>query len=249
MSTTQEGGSLTITAPAPLHDIDTNLQLVATSAEEMGVAQQQMVGWFGGKIEVLKRDLDEAGQELEIAMRNGWKCDALRKQCNVIAGRIRFYDKCLKASEAGYCVIPNMPCDQFAIRVDRQAPKWVEQPSWNTEALDPKPSNLPAGEGRYVGDESFKTTRSETRGEGDKAANVVLWRATDFDEVDFPVSIRKPAVMTQTARAMAMKCFDAVGVIPSRRRRGDPLVLGLVTGPNKKLITFLIAWYVDTREL
>jgi hypothetical protein len=59
--------------------------------------------------------------------------------------------------------------------------------------------------------------------------------------------------MSATAEAIALKIFDEIGSLPKRRRKGDPIVVGRICGgfgdADRKVITFLIAWYVDTREL
>jgi len=138
--------------------------------------------------------------------------------------------------------VPNMPVDVFAIRTSKHHP-WADKPQ-SSESPD-------VGEGRYVDSEPTVHRQVE---EKDSSGNVLSRShtfATGFEEVDFPISVARPLVMSATVEAMALKCFDEIGVLPARRGKGDPIVLGIVKekGRDGRRISFLIAWYVDTRDL
>jgi hypothetical protein len=80
-----------------------------------------------------------------------------------------------------------------------------------------------------------------------------------FGYVDFPVALATPAVLDATQAAMAKNIFDEIGGLPGRRsRKGDPIVVGRILRPTaapitswqlRPAVTFLIAWWVDTRQL
>jgi hypothetical protein len=98
---------LIVQAP-PIEDLSGELALVASNAAQMQEAQQQLVGWFAAKIKTLEADRTELELEVDIAMRNGWRTSMLNRQLNLVAKRILFYDKCRRAAEAGYCLVPNI---------------------------------------------------------------------------------------------------------------------------------------------
>jgi hypothetical protein len=80
---------------------------------------------------------------------------------------------------------------------------------------------------------------------------------TEFNEAEFPVMAAHPVVMEATARARDMNVFDQIGICPPTRRRGkgDPLIIGQIIetmpkwGEPPKVISFLIAWYLDLRTI
>lgn len=257
-----------IVQPPPVGDLSADVALVASNAVEMQLAQQQLVAWFAAKLKSLEADRTELELEIEIAMRNDWRTTALRRQLNLAAKRVQFYDKCRRAAEAGYCLIPNMPCDVFAVRTEKQRPD-RQHSRWESELGHVRSESPPVDAGHYVDAQaaigwSHNVTEKSS---GGTERVVRIFETTDFDAVDFPVSICKPQVMQATAQAMAMKVFDEIAVVDDglshgsvasrrrgRRRKGDPLVLGIVRDPRRvqqddRRITFLISWFVDTREL
>jgi hypothetical protein len=74
--------------------------------------------------------------------------------------------------------------------------------------------------------------------------------STGYDEPDFPFALVKPAVLDATQRAMALKVFDTIGVVQNDSGR-DPIMVGQLLDPrgNGRLVTFFIAWWLDTSTL
>ena len=237
-------------------DVADNLQLVACDAEQMRVAQSAMSEWFRNKIELARRDAAELEEELKIARANGFKTSRLERHARIARRRVGFYEKCQAASEAGYVVVPNMPADVFAVRTTKDSPDRRRQ-RWRDNRARTNAPDL--GDGRYVDgrvyegsafvDDPPNPVTGEARGHRE------YWQAAFDEEIEFPISITKPAIMTATAKAMALKCFDEIRLCGNvSDRKGDPIVLGCIRRPTVSnggldRISFLIAWYVDTAEL
>ena len=49
------------------------------------------------------------------------------------------------------------------------------------------------------------------------------------------------------------KLFDEIGILPATRRHADPILVGRIkrkeSAYNEPSMTFLIAWWIDTRDL
>lgn len=244
------GGSTALTAVAP---VTAELQLVARQPEEMQRAQLQLVAWFDQKIAACRNEAADANDNLAIAQRSGWKLASFRRQSQLAGRRVAFYEKCKAAVEAGYALVPNFPVDVFAVRTTKVKPKGEEK-TWNP-GFSQKGEGAPLGAGEYVSDLPFVEHRIDQVDDGKGGLRKVdrYW-PSEFDvEIEYPLSIAHPAVMSATAEALARKIFDEVGSLPERRRKGDPIVVGRICGSlggaERKVISFLIAWYVDTREL
>jgi hypothetical protein len=63
-------------------------------------------------------------------------------------------------------------------------------------------------------------------------------------------------VMEATALAMSKRIFDRIGVVTGKKE--DPVVVGQIIDPRSKsvwhhqpdrMVTFFIAWWLDTRTL
>lgn len=257
-------GTLALTAQPPA--TVPHIELVASDAAEMQLAQQGMVDFFAAKLAVLQSDRAEVELEKDIAVRNGWRVTTHNRQLNQLKKRIEFYDKCRQASEAGYCLIPNMPCHVFAVRTLRHVPGNAQDSNRRTIEFQ-RSESPPAGEGKFV-DEIATTVVAYTEkvGTAPHQYDRDYFEAMAYQEIDFPVSICNPRVMDATGKAMALKLFDEIAVIDDsvsesgvraasrRSRKGDPLVIGIVRHPGRssyhdKRVTFLISWFVDTRAL
>ncbi len=253
-------------------DITEDVQLVAENVEQMQVAQQQLASWFRNKMQTLGADLGEVEAELKIATENGWRVTLFKSQIRRLTARISFYEKCALASEAGYCLVPNMPCDLFAVRTAKEGVVTRFGIRDRNEAASHRSESPPAGSGEYVDDALAVRAVEYTTQNSDPSKPRVHhhweYRPESFGpEIDFPMSICKPAVMSATARAMALKVFDELAVVDDAVqnpgvnqatakvvRRGDPLVIGIIRDPRRtkyddKRISFLIGWYVDTSVL
>lgn len=239
-----------------VEDVSENISLVAEHPADMQVAQARLAEWFREKVSIIERDLDDAFTNLEIAMKQNWKSTTFERQHRVTAKRLDFYKKCLAAVEAGYSIVPNFPVDVFAIRTARKKPRKAESDMyWST--FPQVSQELPLGSGRYVEPLPVvyqKTVFVKDAKTGLEEPKTKYWPNHFDEEIEFPISIAKPQVMEATQRAMAAKIFDEIGCLPTRRaRKGDPIVTGAVkmrTGLGSvKQVTFLIAWWIDTRML
>lgn len=251
---------LTTTGSAALtacRDATNDVKLVARDAAEMRAAQGQMAEWFRGKLEITRRDRDEMQQCVESGEKAGMNTRALKRQATNLSRRCEFYEKCLIAAENGYCLVPNMNADTFALRTDKRRPSKRNESKWTHSAGREQPTErLPAGSGDYVRDEP--ATASITVDEHQKDGTVVertYHFADEWMDMEFPISVAKPEVMDRTVEAMALKVFDRLEVLPGRAAKGDPIVLGVIRHPmsttwdTSKDLHFLIAWYIDTATL
>lgn len=198
----------------PVEAID-NLTLVALTPADMVPAQRDLATWCDRKIVAVKQELADLEANLELATEHGWKRRSVEASLNRTAKRILYYEKLKAAVEAGYLLIPNLPCDVFAVRVKRlKQPEKTHDSRWG--GFDAKAQLLPAGDGRYVDDKLQYRDESYVDRSGDKEKHVKVYVTDDFDEVDFPVRMVKPAVLEATAKAMALKIFDRIGLVMSK---------------------------------
>lgn len=237
--------------------------VIAQSPREMEAAQLNLIAWAERKAGLIERELREAAEQLRIAIGRKWKTTAWRSEVRKHQNRIEFYKKVKAALEAGYYIVPPFPIDIFAIRVDRSHPHRRDQISANNH--DQPAQVLPQGEGRYVDPRPFVASRVQTdtkivnhqTGET-KQVPVKYHYATEYDEVDFPFKLARAEIKDTTLKAMALKIFDQIGVLP-RVRKPDPIVCGQILFPNKKVyawnphnqngLTFFVAWWLDTKTI
>jgi len=244
-------------------DVAQDVRLVARDLEEMKAVTSAMAVWFASKEEIAMRDAVELDEAVAIAGKAGWATDGLKRQARIARDRVKFYTKCRLAAQAGYCVVPNMPATLFAIRTKKSFPRG--HASWESDLV--QRSEAPAaGEGEY---KDAQPTTSRRSGPGSQPGETITFSsAEDWQEIEFPISIARPAVMSAAAQAMALKVFDELAIVlgnsdpltkaPTRARRrgrGDPILLGIVRKPGDKShwydprVSFLIAWDLDTSDL
>lgn len=258
-----------ITQPASVPvaaDVTNNLHLIARNPDEMRQAQQSLAAWFDAKARMCERDAMELEDARDIAASKAWKTEAvLKRHAALMRKRVDFYRKCQAAVEAGYCIVPNFDVDVFAIRTCRN-PKRNSSDSKRTAGQQQQSEGPPAGAGDLVNPrpEVYETgreiQRTNYKGEPvkDSQGNQIydpVFAAFDWsEEIDFPISVARPEIMSETARAMALQIFDEFGVQDGPSRKGDPLVVGRIIDPrsttyNRRWVTFLLAWYVNTADL
>lgn len=230
---------------------------VAVNATEMKAANEGIKTWLRAKVSSIESEIVELEAQLESARRHKWKTSTFQGMIQRTKQKHLYYGKLLAACEAGFTVVPNMDCDVFAIRVKRDWPRAKDGVS-TAETYQPSASidnevedRLSVGEGRYVSPLQMVTTRHDktVSAKGTELKRTTV-SAVDFAEIEFPLAVAHSIVMDATARALAMKIFDRVGVV--RNGSGDPIVLGQITrkqGWTTKTASFLIAWYLDPRTL
>ena len=231
-----------------------SLFLFARNKQELRQANTRLVVWLHKKAESVDLNAKELEEAVAHAKMRKWAVKPLQSQLSLVRRQAAYYEKLARAVDAGYTLIP-MPwrMDTFAIRVKRkEATKKVfsSASSWGGPGIpQQKTDSPPAGEGRYVSEESQGSTWDEKEKDKDgKEITRYYSESEDFAAVAFPVVAAKPQLMSATAEAMALNIFDELGVAPSTRSR-DPLLIGVVRGPNFRQQSFLIAWYLDVRSL
>lgn len=230
--------------------IASDVTVYATNPREMAQAQAGMVGWCDTKIAGAEKQRDEFFDNEERAAEAAWPGEAKkwRKQALKAQRRVEFYQKLQTALKAGYLIVPPMPFQAFAIRTKRTAPsdEWLDG-NWHDH--EQKAQALPAGQGEYQN--PFPAIQHETERETgpDKKEIVKQFTfATGFRPLAFPFSLAHPEILNATNKAMMLKIFDSIGVLP-RHRAPDPIVVGTIRSPQKNDVHFFIAWWLDPDTL
>lgn len=225
----------------------TNLQVVAETPGEMAQAQQFIINWCNQRIATIHREREEAQENFEIARKAKWRSQPWRNIVTRCERRLRFYEKVKLACQEGYYIIPPFWGRTFAIRVKREKP--IGRNKRHQGDLMQSAQTLPAGEGRYVSPDCLVRPGAavlEEKHDGTKR-QVQLWNAWQFQDVEFPVTKIKPAVLTATKEAMAKKIFDKIDLMDTR---GDPIVAGAIYNPAKlEHVCFHISWWLDLERI
>ena len=234
------------------------LELTATTPAEMQSANSALIQWCEQKIAAMKHDAAELAESFAIAVKRKWKSATLKRHADLAAKRVTFYEKIKSALEAGYCIVPNFPVTVFAIRTDREKPmRKLYIGTWRHGGNHTqKAQELPEGQGEYKDPMPFVRTydNQRTKPDGSKVTEYQI-EATEFDGVDFPINMAKPKIMEATSRAMALKVFDEMGVLPDPHPKKDPMIVGRILDPrptgygSKKFITFIVAWHLNVRDI
>jgi hypothetical protein len=236
-----------------------DLIVFARNREEMQTAQVTTVAWADRKLSETSAQLTEMEQNIEEAKAGGFKVEGFRSAASVIRNKYRFYEKLKAALEAGYVIIPNFPIDVFAIRTAREYPvgKYVENSSvgWDNTDLGKQGTDRPAlGEGEYHSDHAVVRQEKHTRVHDDKGQPLTRFNRwlDGFQEVDFPVKFVRPSIVNETSRALSLKIFDEIGILPERRQKSDPMIIGQIVykrGWQEKRVSFLITWWLRESDL
>jgi hypothetical protein len=249
------------TAIEPVQEIAlqeaTGYQLVATDDAQLRSAHGKMIEWAHVQIATLEAEKRAEEESLAIAKERKWATAAFTRRIAIMDRRITFYRKIEAALRAGYVIVPNFEMTVFAIRTKAKSPRGGEvAQSWRGSDFVQNAQQLPEGEGEYQNPRPQVWQREEKREKADgKTESVkVFWPDDEFKDIEFPIALAKPALMTKTAEAMARRVFDEVGVAVDRTnwsRRGDPIVLGRIVNPRRgaSALTFFIGWYFDPSNL
>lgn len=235
----------------PVNEKD--IVVIARNPEQMKLSQEALITWATGKLAEYQADYEDLEANLKIAAQRKWRTEPFKRRSAIAKKKVEFYEKIKAALEAGYCIVPDIPgMDVFAIRTTRKHAK-PNTTKWTVR--DQETNSPPIGDGRHVNSEAV-TTSFQALVRHDVNSQPVYedrFRAIDFKQVEFPMTLVKPQIMDETGKAMALKIFDDFGFAPGRHRRdGDPMVVGRVrfrTGSQERNVSFLIAWFIDTRAL
>jgi hypothetical protein len=247
------------------HEESTDLFVFARNSEEMARTQEKTILGIEAKLAVEQERKRALEDNLAIAKKNKWRTRVIADNIRYAGNRVEFYEKVLDALRAGYQIIPEMGADVFAIRTTKSKPKTNQVGSVLRSTYDegsmPKaqaPDYSPTGQGEYVApaanyQERF-SSKMEKRDEKDVELRSVTRWAVEHGEVEFPFQLVKPQILEMTAAAMEKKIFDELGVLPARRQKGDPIVVGRVTMKgrrawDRKSVNFIVAWFLDLADI
>lgn len=250
------------TALSPtLADMPADFTVIANSPKEMETAQRSLILWAARKIQAEKELLAEAKEQFEIAKRNKWGSGGWSRRIGLSEHHIEYYRKIKMALEAGYYIVPPFPITVFAVRTELKKPTdrrgWSDREVAETRGLPNSPT--PAGLGDYVANR-VGTKPFDRYGNIDpitgKATKTTYHAPSYFRPVEFPFKLAKAAVMSETAKAMALKVFDQIGIMgtaqePKTVAVPDPIVCGQILPwfHKRKPVTFFVAWWLDTATL
>lgn len=232
--------------------------VVATNPAEMERGQKSLILWAARKIEAEKELLREAQEQFDIAKRSKWSTGGWARRVQLSEGKIEYYRKIKMALEAGYYIVPPFPISVFAIRTEEGRPTtrtgWQDRDFASRQGIQAKA--LVAGVGRYVSDRVMtKPFRKMVKNILDKWEENTYHAPNAFRDVEFPFKLAKSAVMSETAKAMALKVFDQIGIMGQEPEKAaaipDPIVCGQIMPwfHKRKPITFFIAWWLDTKTI
>lgn len=231
------------------------IEITATMPQEMAQAQQGLIAWFDRKIAFCRAQEQELRESWRIAQRNKWRSSTLKRHADLAAARVVFYTKVKDALRAGYCLMPPLPIQIFAIRSDAKTPRAkYSYHRWDTRTQ--KAKILPQGQGQYLNPLPLlegETVPAPTK-ESPNATKEAWWASEFQDEIDFPLTMAKPQIMEVVERAMALKIFDEIGVLPPTRK-DDPVIVGQIINPQPpgygqhRRVSFLIAWHLNVADI
>lgn len=235
---------------------ETGYQLIATDQEQLGVAHAQMLAWVQGKQVECATELAEETEAFAVAKAHKWATAKLRRRITQLEQRQVFYAKIEEAVQAGYVIVPNFDMNVFAIRTTATDPVGVSMTWQHGRPVYPQQAELlPVGEGEYQSPnvDVGHSPEMVTKPDGTAQKTTRYWPST-FKDVEFPIALAKPMLMSRTAEVMAKKLFDEIGVaVDTRvsRRAGDPILLGVLRNPRRTRpdITFFIGWYFSPDRL
>jgi hypothetical protein len=229
------------------------LEVSAATPAEMLDCQHSLLDWIKQKIELVKQEAAELKAAFDHAVKSKWKSDTLKRHAALAEKRVSFYEKIQAALSAGYYIVPPFPVTVFAIRTDKEKPlkMWTDS-KW--ENLQQPAQTLPAGEAEYrnpfpvIYEEELRPADPQTG----KSAQMQYY-AEAWKDVEFPVSMSKPHIMEAATRAMALKVFDDLGILPGTPK-SDPMIIARIKDPrstkwHQVFVSFVVAWHLDTRTL
>lgn len=220
-------------------------ELTALLPHEMVTAQHDLIEWCDKKIAFVQSECKELYDAYERAKKMKWKDKPLYNLHRSALQRLNYYQKVKGALEAGYYIVPNFPIQMFAIRTKSKLEDSHVYHYWSDHQQDAQ--QLPANEGEYKN--PFPVIGRSTREVDGKTLREDMIEG--WDEFEFPLTMAKPITMDATSRAMALKIFDQLGVLPPTRKE-DPVIIGqikLKKGYTTKLVSFMIAWHLNTNMI
>lgn len=225
-----------------------NRSLIAFNPVELQQSHDVLKTWLVEKYRQCLGQAKELRESFEMAKKHKWKSSSIGAAMKREENRANYYDKALKAVEAGYLLIPPFPLAVFAVRTNKVGPP-AKVVSYKRGVPNAHPSqNAPGGEGEYVDNQVFYESASYKDEKGNEKET--YW-ATRFDsEIDFPLEAIKPELMERANKAMLLKIFDEIGLVS--QRDADPILVGSIlykVGWSEKRMNFFLAWWLDKDRL
>lgn len=245
----------------PVKQIGDDLLLTADTSHDLQVCQAALIHWCEKKIATEQANYEEIESAYLEAKKNKWASKTLHRHTALAAKRVTFYKKVLEALRNGYAIVPNFPVQLFAIRTTKERPlpkTYVRTNQWGGPRHAQFSDVLPSGVGGYQN--PFPVVLQQTKqlpdGKGGTKTEWTTW-AHEWADLEFPINMARLEVMQASQRAMALKVFDEIGVLPDPSRpKGDPVIIGRIVDPrdlkswqNRRAISFMISWHLDTRTL
>lgn len=252
---------LEVANPSAVTIAPKDVELTAENADEMAQCQNAMVQWARSKVAELAHQWQELKTAYEYAVKQKWRNDTLKRHAGIAEKRLDFYKRMLTALEHGYQIVPSFPITAFAIRTEKTKPLKMATFSWS-KLHTQQPECVEAGEGEYKNPFPVVHQRTIEKATATTGEKCEYW-AHSFKDVEFPLSMSKPKIMEATTRAMALKIFDDIGILPgyapnegTKPPRGDPLIIARLKDPRAagpynapRYISFIVAWHLDTKTL
>ncbi len=236
-----------------------NITVSATSPGQIPHLQQSLLDWCREKLKRQRSELAELTAAYKQAKDNKWNTSRLGKARSNAADRVMFFRKIIDAMEAGFCLLPTMPCNLFAVRVSEDAAVKRHVYYWGKDVrIEADAEVMESGGGKYVGStiRTSRDVRYVTAKDFQGKEQVVkkdITQPRDFRDVTFPFELAKPEMMERVSEAMKLRIFDELGFVPPQpaaAASGDPIIVGRVIDPtNQRRLSFLIGWLVDTRQI
>ncbi len=253
-----ESGSIVVaqdSAIIPIVQQPNDIVVLASKPGQLEVANASLIQWFAQKIVACKAELQDAEDNFALAKKRKWSTGGWQRRVTLSRQAVSYYEKAEAALKAGYCLVPDFPVDIIAIRTTRSTPaNRVAESGYRHPSISEERTTSPKiGVGEYVSPNVTVVHGDYTKTVKDKVEKVYTAEAHGFLPPDFPYKVIKPQILDDTSRAMAFKIFDEIGVVSRPSRRGDPIVVGrikrTISNRNERTMSFLLAWWIDTRDL
>lgn len=247
--------STALTKYTPLPATVVDCEVSAETPVEMKAAQINLITWCECKIAAMVQEHGELAAATAHAIGRKWSAKTLKRHTAIAEKRVQFYQKIKAALEAGYVIVPNFPVAIFAVRTEKDKPvKLVSTSQW--DRFEQKAETLPIGAGEYQNPLPviYESGEYFVKKEGQPDKKMHDYWAERWADFEFPVNMSRVKVMEASSRAMALKLFDDLGVLPDSRRTPDPVIFGRLLDPrstryHQRIVSFMIAWHLDTRTL
>jgi hypothetical protein len=234
--------------------------ILASDPKELLSAQTALIADVEAKREAAIEEA-RAAHDMELSAISANLSVAAAKRIHRRAtARVGYLTKVGQALQAGYVMMPDMPGDIVAVRVNRNSPASSRLSDWSHFVQDERCQNLTAGIGKYVSPrQTVEKVRVSDKVLSDgRTTPQYKWRAVALRNPDgLDRRFLRPEVMSRLSAAMTMKLFDEIVTVRPQsraalraRRSRDPIALGrIVDDANGNVTAFLVAWFMDKRYI